>query len=300
MNRINPHKNASPHKGKVTKMKIAVLSDIHSNYSALEACLAFAKHLGAEGYVFLGDLVSDFAYPNDTIARLRALSQQNMCYFVRGNREEYLIRHRKNPNDGWKPSSQTGSLLYTYENLTAEDMDFIEGMGRSARIEIEDCPPILACHGSPSQPDEIVYPGSERCDALLAGMDAQVMLVGHSHSQFRYEAGGRQMINPGAVGSPVNGQTKAQFSLLDCQSGRWRARMLNVDYDIAGELRRFDQSGLKDVAFIWALMAREQLRTGRSRAEQCIELARALGQLDKNAPIDEVYFENAAKELGII
>ena len=61
---------------------MAVLSDIHSNYVALEKCLEHAVRAGADTFVFLGDYAGDFAYPRKTMDLLYALKEKYRCFFV--------------------------------------------------------------------------------------------------------------------------------------------------------------------------------------------------------------------------
>lgn len=83
-------------------MKIAVLSDIHSNYPAFAACVDYALEKEINNFLFLGDYVSDCAYPQKTMNLLYELKKKYCCWFIRGNREEYLLNHRDFGNDGWK------------------------------------------------------------------------------------------------------------------------------------------------------------------------------------------------------
>ncbi len=281
-------------------MKIAVFSDIHSNLSAFTASLAFARHLGAEGYVFLGDLVSDCSDPHATMEQIRKLRDQAPCWFVRGNREEYLLAHHKNPNDDWKPSSQTGSLLYTYERLTPEDLQMLAAMPKTDRVEISGHPPIRICHATPNSLNELIYPGAEQADNLLKSIDEGTILSAHSHMQFRYESGGKQLINPGSMGIHSRGMTKAQFALVRCEEGRWIARMLNVDYDRVAELQRLDASELPKMAGVWAKLVRLSIATGQNRMVECLELAHRLAQADRHQFVEDGFWEAAAKQLGVI
>jgi len=80
-------------------MKIAAFGDIHSNHFALEACLAEADRIGIDGIVFLGDYVSDCACPQKTLSLLREIALKHQCWFIRGNREEYMMDHADGRNE---------------------------------------------------------------------------------------------------------------------------------------------------------------------------------------------------------
>ncbi len=280
-------------------MRIAVFSDIHSNLSALQASLAYAKHLGAEGFAFLGDLISDGPDPHAALSVLREWASLKPCWFVRGNREEYQLAHRDNPDEDWSTHSCHGSLLYTYQNLTEDDFAFLRSMPMTARIDIPGCPPVLMCHCTPRSTTGRIFPGTEAADSLLRSVDEMAVLTGHTHLQYRYEAYGKQLINPGAVGIHANGQGRAQFAIIRCEEGRWIARMLNVEYDRLAELRRYEGSGLQEMGGVYTRGVINSIRTGHDRLEEIMDLARKLSQLEAPAPVPEPYWEAAAKQLGV-
>ena len=279
-------------------MRLAVFSDMHANEIALATCLSYADHVGVDGYVFLGDHLTDCPYPRRTLDLMRAAKRRLPTWMLRGNREDYLLEHHDNPDDGWRMSSSTGSLLYTYQNLTEDDFDFLRAMPITDVIELADCPALRIAHATPTNNNVLIYPGTEALESVLRECHQQTILSGHSHFQFRYESGGKQLVNPGSVGMPTHGQSKAQFALMTCLGGRWSARLMNVDYDKEAELKQFEESGLLDMARVWALAVMKTIRQGGSWQTDCLQLARKLCPGDKE--ITEVCWEEAAAQLGIL
>jgi len=95
--------------------KLALISDIHGNYKALEAFLAWLEEHPVEGVISLGDYVTDGPYPQRTMKLLYEMREKYGCYMLRGNREEYLLGNRDN-RQGWKPSSvKRDIVLYAAE-----------------------------------------------------------------------------------------------------------------------------------------------------------------------------------------
>lgn len=80
-------------------MRLAVFSDVHSNHHALKACLKEAEKQKADGYIFLGDYISDCANPHETMKLIYRAKQETPCWFVRGNREEYVLNHHNFGSD---------------------------------------------------------------------------------------------------------------------------------------------------------------------------------------------------------
>lgn len=83
--------------------------------------------------------------------------QEMPCWFVRGNREEYVLNHHNFGSD-WANGTTTGSLLYTYEGLTAEDLEFISTLPFMQTIDPNGKCPIRICHGSPEKTRDTLRP----------------------------------------------------------------------------------------------------------------------------------------------
>lgn len=285
-------------------MRLAILADIHSNHVALEACLDYIDNHNIDGILFLGDYVSDCPYPEKTIGLIKTRTVKYKTWFIRGNREEYLIHHHHYNDDGWKYSSGSGSLLYTYENLTSEDFDFFEKIPISMKVEIDRLPPLTVCHGSPGSALESLHADTERANRYLQELDTQYLLCAHTHHPFKYSAFGKVLINCGSAGASTNGQNKAQFVVLEDRNDRWKDELIHVSYDVDKIIAEFESSGFNDKAFIWARSMARVLQTGEDYNMKCIELAVKLAkQQDENADprdIPETYWQKAAKELGII
>ena len=82
-------------------MKLAVLADIHSNHHALKDCISHALEKNADEFLFLGDYVSDCPCPQKTMQIIYEMRKKYRCHFIRGNREDYMLNHRENPDEGW-------------------------------------------------------------------------------------------------------------------------------------------------------------------------------------------------------
>ena len=86
-------------------MKIALLSDIHGNYAALEECIKYIDNHSFDGVAFLGDYITDCPYPERTIRLVQETMRKYRTWCIRGNREKYMIDHKSNPNE-WCYNSQ--------------------------------------------------------------------------------------------------------------------------------------------------------------------------------------------------
>ena len=284
-------------------MKLAVLGDIHGNYVALQACLAAAEKMQTDGLVFLGDYVTDCPYPQKTMDLIFDCRLRYPCWCIRGNREEYLLRYQACPT-GWSYSSNSGSLLYTFENLRPEDLAFFASLPGTATIEMAPYPALTLCHGSPHDSRQWLLPDTEISQTVLQNLETPYLLCAHTHHPIRFEAWGKTLINCGSVGVPTNGQTMAQFALLEATDHSWVSQIVSVPYDIDQIVADFAASGLSAKAFMWAKSTIKLLQTGDNRFMQLLGLATEKARLDQEGAdasnIPEHYWEAAARELGII
>jgi len=285
-------------------MILAVISDIHSNHPALEACIREAVKRGAEGFLFLGDYVTDCAYPQKTLHILYEMRGRFPCRFIRGNREEYLIDYRANGEKGWENGSEHGSLLYTYENLTDRDIDWFESLDHHASVDFPGANggPIFICHGSPKFSRGRLTENLPETSELLSGVEEPTVLHGHDHAKAAYTALGKRVVNPGSAGVSLEGiPGVASMALLYGENGGWKEELLNFPYDVESAVKELETSGLISRAPVWAAAVRETLLTGRNITQDVLNRASELSRQETGeaGKIPEKFWEQAAVEFGL-
>lgn len=284
-------------------MRLAVISDIHSNFTALKEASDYIKSTDTDGIIFLGDYVSDSPYPQDTMNIIYDLKEKYRCFFVRGNREDYFIEYEKNPSLKWSKCSYTGNLLYTYENLTKKDMDFFKSMPHCERVCIEGLPSITICHGSTKRSGELMFLGSETAKCNLESIEDKYLLCGHTHERGSFEYNGKIQINPGALGQAFETRGYAQMAFLNSDNNQWQAEHVLLPFDYKEEWKRFDSSGLNDYAKYYAKISKAGLKYSHNYLSDIIKLINELKKADNMENIDneaaEKYWEKAYDMLGI-
>ncbi|WP_051594057.1 metallophosphoesterase family protein [Butyrivibrio sp. AE3003] len=173
-------------------MDIAVFADIHGNHSALQACIDYTMERGITNFILLGDYVSDCPYPQKTMELIYVLKQYFNTCIIRGNREEYLLNYKKRGGEGWKAGSSSGSLLYTYNNLTEKDFDFFASLQNQGIYEMPGMPKFQYCHGSPENTSEVLIREKRNTKRILAHMNTSLLLHGHVHIQDAYVYRGKK------------------------------------------------------------------------------------------------------------
>ncbi len=246
----------------IDMMKLALLGDIHSNYKALERCLDYCEEKGVDGYLFLGDYISDCPHPAKTLELIRSICLRYPYRMIRGNRESYQLMHHASPTEDWSYCANTGSLLYTYENLNLEDLNLFRECEISQLVSLEGYPEFTICHGSPSSDRELLHIGSELAKQRLMQAETELLICAHTHIQGQFDYCGKTLINPGSVGIAVGVAGQAQFAILHGDPDGWRAEFLSLDYDLDQLLKEFRESDLPAKAKTFAKLIQYELITG--------------------------------------
>lgn len=277
-------------------MKLAVISDIHGNYKALEAFLAYAEQMQPDGIICLGDYVTDSPYPERTMTLLYDMMQTYRCYMVRGNREEYLINNVRKPQ-GWKPSSSTGALWYTAAHVGQEDIRFFESLKICDLLKISGFPALTICHGSPDEVRGNFEENPALKDACLKKLETDFLLGGHSHHQETDVRYGKTYVNPGSLGLAIDGVGRqAQFAVLKGENGTWVPELFSIPYDADGFLKDFTASGLDEYGMVLNRAIKKTLVTGVNYFYHSVTEAWKISGMPVNETSEEVW-QQVAKRL---
>ena len=278
--------------------KIAVISDIHGNYKALEAFLEFIKQDPVDGIICLGDYVTDGPYPERLLAMLYQMREDYQCFMLRGNREEYLIDNFHTPR-GWHPSSPNGALYYTSLHVTAEDIAFFESLPSEDTVRIPGYLDIVICHGAPGKIRGNFLYEKELMDQVMRELPARYLLGGHSHEQSVDEMYGKWYINPGSLGLAIDGVgRRAQFAVLygdEKNGGFWTPELYGIPYDVDGFLRDFAESGLDEYSKVLGRAVKKTLVTGVNYFYMAVCEACDLSEMPLDQTPEDIWDQVAAK-----
>lgn len=286
-------------------MKIIVISDIHSNYAAFESAFETVKGINPDGIIFLGDYVTDFPYPQRTMELLYKCNAEYKCWFIKGNREDYLLQHRENPNDGWTYSSSVGSFLYTYENLTEEDIDFFGNLPNCLEIKIDDMPVVTACHGSPVSTTENLLLDSKLQKKYIKNIKGNILLCGHTHHRKIVPVKDKKIVFCPSLGLPQDGEKYGHswITLLTSSDNNWKPEFIDIKFDADTLIEDYRKSDLTEYAPIFSECIIKSLQVHGDIAYQCVVLAWEKAKKDNfkgGKILPEKYWIQAAKELKII
>jgi predicted phosphodiesterase len=226
---------------------LALVYDIHGNLPALEAVLDDAAARGATAHLLGGDVAAFGAWPAETVARLRELPGAS---WIRGNTERWLADRSDLPSD----APMHAAALACREALGDAIADELAALPERARV----APATLAVHASPVSDMRSFAPRATDDDAeLLGDVRSGRLVFGHTHLAFRRRAGDVELVNPGSVGMPFDGDHRAAYALLP-EDGEVEHHRVRYDHEgSAAELeRRFGDEA-------WVQLVAARLRTAR-------------------------------------
>jgi predicted phosphodiesterase len=212
---------------------LGVLYDIHGNLPALEAVLVDADDAGVDRWLLGGDYGTPSPWPLETLARLKELEPAT---WIRGNGERWL---REPPSD--RPEVMQSYELFT-GGLPEDVVDWLYALPPQAELD-----GVLYVHGSPLSDVESFAPEPEEDEArMLAGVCDRLIVFGHSHQQFRRPGpDGTDLLNPGSVGMPLDGDSRAAWATFD---GDFTFRRTQYDTQKAADAYRAMGGGFGDMA----------------------------------------------------
>ncbi|MGK2878062.1 MAG: metallophosphoesterase family protein [Solirubrobacterales bacterium] len=228
---------------------IALLYDIHGNDFALAAVIEDARAAGADAWVLGGDYCLMGAQPAAVLDRLEGLPADTV--WLRGNTERWVAHPE---SDDIPIDAIRDAALFVQGAIGPESVKELAALPDVvADVPFDGASMTVFCHASPES-DMIGFTDqSAETDGAAAesAYEANTIVCGHTHIQFIREVGVIEVVNPGSVGMPFDGDRRAAYALL-APDGSFELR--RVDYDFEAAL---DASG--DLEGDWVELARTRL-----------------------------------------
>ena len=182
-------------------MRIGIVSDIHCNAKGLQTAI---DRMGQVDELFCaGDAITEYRFDNEVVELLRA----RQAHMVKGNHEMVLL-------------GQHGAQARGAAHVRKESLDYLAEQPLRIDITIGGRR-ILMVHANPLTPHyTYIYPDSPEL-ARLSELDADYVILGHTHCQFAQRVGKSLVINPGSTGDArdhFNGLALS-YAVLDLSSG---------------------------------------------------------------------------------
>ena len=234
-------------------MRYALLSDIHSNLEALTATLEELKLLSIDQIISMGDLVGYNANPNECLDIIK----ENNILSVMGNHDSRAVGMVSAHNFN---SVAKKAIKWTASTLTEENSLYLKYLPYT--LDLDN---IKVCHGWLNSFDKYILDTLDAKENFdLSGDDKKVTLFGHTHLPCVYVSssngvefieksevdiieGSKYLINPGSVGQPRDGDSRASFAVLEINDhGIGKVEFKRVRYDIDLTAEKIKKAGLPE------------------------------------------------------
>lgn len=227
-------------------MKLAIISDIHSNLHALQAVWEDLEAQRPDAVFCLGDLVGYGAYPNEVI---EFISDHDLPT-VMGNYDEGVGFDLHDCGCVYKDPEMDRmgreSLMWTRHQTTNKNKLYLQSLPIQIR-QADRVPSILMVHGSPRKINEYLY--EDRPEAsfirIARAAGADIILFGHTHLPYRKRVDNTLLVNTGSVGKPKDGDPRAGYALLFL-GGRTNVEFRRVGYDVDAATDAIRLAGLPE------------------------------------------------------
>lgn len=198
-------------------MKIAVISDIHSNIYALDAVLADIETKDVDMTVCTGDLVGYGTKPNEVIETLK----KNKILTIMGNYDDAIGNLKivcgcdyPDPKDAEKAGL---SMHFTGQTTTNENKEYLRNLPKEL-IFTFDNKTIRFVHGSTRLINEYLKENSKEADEVMSELVENILVCGHTHIPYAKYYGEKLLVNAGSVGKPKTGNPNANYVIIDIKN----------------------------------------------------------------------------------
>ena len=232
-------------------MRIAFISDIHGNLTALQAVLADLEQQKADLVISLGDVVTLGPQPAEVLTTLRGLG----CICISGNHDEAVLDPERAAElqiaDHLVPD-----IFWGRSKLSVSDLEFIRSFQANHKFTFPNGTSVLCFHGSPFSSTDLILSTTpnEELDRFLNGRSADVYIGGHSHIQMHRRHGDKLVLNSGSVGNaftrayqpgiPPKLLPWAEYAVLDQNGQALEVELRRVPFSTSEVLSRVKECGL--------------------------------------------------------
>lgn len=232
-------------------MKIAVISDIHSNIYALEAVLADIKNRRIDLITCTGDLVGYGTRPNEVINAIR----ENKILTIMGNYDDAIGNYKlvcgcdyPDPKDAEKASL---SMQFTSEETTDENKKYLSDLPKEATLTFNN-KTIRFVHGSTRFINEYLKENSHVATEVMGKLAEDILVCGHTHIPYAKYYGDKLLVNAGSVGKPKTNNPNANYVIIEINNDEKsidnkssvKVEIIEVSYDFEKLAKEIEENSI--------------------------------------------------------
>ena len=217
-------------------MKILLIADIHANLEALQTVLDIPH----DRAICLGDIVD---YGPDPDRCIDLLQKKNVPT-IRGNHDN-AVAFKVDCQCGYKYKHLSiATREYTWEILEKPQIGYLQKLPLLIKEEV-DGKRLYLTHASPRSMFEYIKPETpdeeirNMVDEAIEPVEAEFLVIGHSHIPMNRKLGDLTIINPGSVGQPRDGDNRAGCAVFDTETGK--IEFFRLEYDIEAVCAKIEE-----------------------------------------------------------
>ena len=230
-------------------MKIAVISDIHSNVYALESVLKDIENKEVDLIACTGDLVGYGTRPNEVIDMIR----RNKVLTIMGNYDEAIGNFKivcgcdyPDPKDAEKAAL---SMQFTGMETTEKNKTYLRNLPKEAVLTVGN-KTIKFVHGSTRLINEYLKEDSTQAQEVMSELVEDILVCGHTHIPYTKAYGDKLLVNAGSIGKPKTNTPKANYVIIDIQNeddlndkeAFVNVEIIELDYDFEKIAREIEEN----------------------------------------------------------
>ena len=224
-------------------MKIAIISDIHSNIYALNAVLEDIENRNVDLIACTGDLVGYGTRPNEVISTIR----KNRILTIMGNYDD-AIGNRKivcgcdypDPNDAQKAGL---SMHFTSIETIEDNKNYLSSLPKDITLSFNN-KTIRLVHGSTRLINEYLKENSNEAKEVMEELTEDILICGHTHIPYVKYYGEKLLVNAGSVGKPKTNNPAANYVIISIDDSAVQTEIVEVDYDFEKAAKEIEENDI--------------------------------------------------------
>jgi putative phosphoesterase len=234
-------------------MRLAVISDIHSNIYALESVLKDIENRNVDQIICTGDLVGYATFPDEAISAIR----KNKIMTIMGNYDDAVGNYRlvcgcdyPDPKDAEKAAK---SMSFSLENTSEDNKAYLRSLPKYAVLNIGS-KTIRFVHGSNRIINEYLKENSKEATEVMGELNEDILVCGHTHIPYFKYYDTKLLVNAGSVGKPKTNNPDANYVIIDIKNDEEddnaestvNVEIIEVPYDFEKVAKAIEESDLPD------------------------------------------------------
>ena len=224
-------------------MRIAVISDIHSNIYALDEVISDIKNRNVDMVVCTGDLVGYGTRPNEVIYKIK----KEKILTIMGNYDEAIGNSKivcgcdyPDPKDAQKASL---SMHFTGQETTPKNKSYLRSLPKEAIFTFNN-KTIRFVHGSTRVINEYLKENSKEANEVMDKLVEDILVCGHTHVPYAKYYGEKLLVNAGSIGKPKTNRPDANYVIIDIADSNVEVEIIEVAYDFEKAAKEIEENDI--------------------------------------------------------